>query len=329
MLHMTLAANVLNAVGGSPALDRPDFIARYPTYLPHSANAFLVPLAPFSPDAVETFMKIEKPEEQDAPAEADGYETIGQFYRAIEDGVKVLCETLGETQVFCGDPARQMTPETFDYRGSGRIVPVYDLASALAAIDEIEEQGEGLKHAEVWDGDRDMFHPEREEVAHYFRFMEIKQGRSYQRGDTPASGPSGACLRGGLGRRVSDASEPAVAGLPWRQRDRREDRRVQPALFGPAARPAPRVQRRTGAVVPDGPGDAATEDAGAGTHADADRRRRDDGRAVVRVHAARGADAGAPTRPSASTCSRTVPTSSAVACRSTASRSSSRNCTSP
>jgi CDGSH-type Zn-finger protein len=191
MLHMTLAANVLNAVGGSPALDRPDFIARYPTYLPHSANAFLVPLAPFSPDVVETFMKIEKPEGPDAPPEADGYETIGQFYRAIEDGLKMLCETLGEQQVFSGDPARQITPETFDYRGSGRIVPVYDLASALAAIDEIEEQGEGLKHAEVWDGDRNMFHPERDEVAHYFRLMEIKQGRAYQRGDTPMSGPTG------------------------------------------------------------------------------------------------------------------------------------------
>jgi Ferritin-like len=45
MLHMTLAANLLNAVGGSPSLAHPGFIARYPTYLPHSANAFLVPIA--------------------------------------------------------------------------------------------------------------------------------------------------------------------------------------------------------------------------------------------------------------------------------------------
>jgi CDGSH-type Zn-finger protein len=194
MLHMTLAANVLNAVGGTPALDGPDFIARYPTPLPHSADAFLVGLAPFSPDAVETFMKIEKPEAPDAPEEAEGYHTIGQFYQAIEHGLKTLCERLGEAQVFCGDPARQITPQAFDYRGSGRIVPVYDLASALAAIDEIEEQGEGLKHAEVWDGDRDMFHPEREEVAHYFRFMEIKAGRSFQRGDTPQSGPTGPAV---------------------------------------------------------------------------------------------------------------------------------------
>ncbi|HUR35631.1 MAG TPA: ferritin-like domain-containing protein [Vicinamibacterales bacterium] len=191
MLHMTLAANVLNAVGGAPSLDKPDFIPRYPAYLPHSANAFQVSLLPFSPEAVDTFLKIERPEEASAPAEAEGYETIGQFYQAIEEGLRLLCGTLGEKQVFTGDPARQITPDTFQYSGSGRVVPVYDLASALAAIDEIEEQGEGLKHAEVWDGDRDMYHPEREEVAHYFRFMEITQGRSFRRGDSPASGPTG------------------------------------------------------------------------------------------------------------------------------------------
>jgi CDGSH-type Zn-finger protein len=43
----------------------------------------------------------------------------------------------------------------------------------------------------VWDGDRDMFHPEREEVAHYFRFQEIYVGRRYAPGDTPQSGPTG------------------------------------------------------------------------------------------------------------------------------------------
>jgi CDGSH-type Zn-finger protein len=191
MLHMTLAANVLNAVGGTPVLDHPNFIPRYPTYLPHSANAFQVSLERFSPAAIETFLKIERPEDPDAPAEAEGYETIGQFYQAIEEGLTRLCGELGEAQVFTGDRARQVLPDSFRYSGSGRVIPVYDLASALAAIDEIEEQGEGLKHAEVWDGDRDMYHPEREEVAHYFRFMEIAQGRSFRRGDTPQSGPTG------------------------------------------------------------------------------------------------------------------------------------------
>ncbi len=36
-----------------------------------------------------------------------------------------------------------------------------------------------------------MYHPERDEVAHYFRFTEIAAGRSYRQGDTPQSGPNG------------------------------------------------------------------------------------------------------------------------------------------
>jgi CDGSH-type Zn-finger protein/uncharacterized Fe-S cluster protein YjdI len=36
-----------------------------------------------------------------------------------------------------------------------------------------------------------MFHPERQEVAHYFRFNELVVGRRYRTGDTPQSGPTG------------------------------------------------------------------------------------------------------------------------------------------
>jgi len=135
MLHMTLAANVLNAVGGAPVLDHAAFIPSYPAYLPHSANAFQVSLEPFSPAAIETFMKIERPEDSGAPSEDEGYDTIGQFYQAIEEGLQRLCEEMGEAQVFTGDPARQILPDTFRYSGSGRVIPVYDLASAVAAID--------------------------------------------------------------------------------------------------------------------------------------------------------------------------------------------------
>lgn len=192
MLHMLLASNLLNAVGGQPVLDHPDFIPRYPAYLPHSARTFTVPLARFSPETIATFMLIERPEANDAPPEDDQYHTIGQFYEAIEDGLIALSERLGERAVFTGDPARQVTAESFWYGGSGTIVAVTDLTSALSAVDEIEEQGEGLKHAEVWDGFRDMFHPDLDAVAHYFRFNEIVAGRTYRRGDTPQSGPTGA-----------------------------------------------------------------------------------------------------------------------------------------
>jgi len=191
MLHMTLAANILNAIGGRPQIDKPDFLQTYPLYLPHSSNTFMVPIAKFSRETVNVFLQIEKPEDAEAPGEEDRYETIGQFYRAIEEGLETVCRKLGEQNVFNGDPARQVRPEMMDYKGGGRVIPVTDLESALQAIDEIEEQGEGLKHAEVWDGDRPMFHPEREEVAHYFRFQALLYGRTYRRGDTPQSGPTG------------------------------------------------------------------------------------------------------------------------------------------
>ena len=195
MLHMTLAANVLNAIGGAPALDQPGFIPTYPQYLPHSRGTFFIPLARFSKATVETFMRIENPEAPDAVAEADRYDTQGQFYLAIEDGLKALCAEQGERAIFCGDPARQITADSLDYTGSGRVIPVVDLTSALEAIDEIEEQGEGMTPKDVWDGDRDMFHPDAEEVAHFFRYQQILLGRNYRRGDTPLSGPTGDAFK--------------------------------------------------------------------------------------------------------------------------------------
>ncbi len=214
MLHMTLAANVLNAIGGTPVIDRPDFIPRYPAFLPHSANAFQVPLARFSPETIDIFMKIERPEAPQAPPESDRFDTIGQFYRAIGDALQELSRTLGETAVFSGDRSRQITPQALTYRGSGRIVAVSDLASAQAAIAEIEDQGEGLRHNEVWDGDRDMFHAEREEVAHYFRFVELKEGRAYKRGDTPQSGPSGPAFAVDWNAVYPMRSNPKSADFP-------------------------------------------------------------------------------------------------------------------
>lgn len=83
-----------------------------------------------------------------------------------------------------------MTAGPFHHTG-GAVQPVTDLESALAALDEIVEQGEGTSRGEVWDGDHDIFHPDRDEVAHYYRFEELRLGRRYQRGDTPQSGPTG------------------------------------------------------------------------------------------------------------------------------------------
>ena len=95
MLHMTLVANVLNAVGGSPRVDTPRMLPSYPTFLPHSNRAFEVSLEKFSPKAVETFMRIERPDEHHGLPEDDEFETIGQFYEAIEVGLRRLCDEAG------------------------------------------------------------------------------------------------------------------------------------------------------------------------------------------------------------------------------------------
>ncbi|MGN6723585.1 MAG: ferritin-like domain-containing protein [Marmoricola sp.] len=190
MLHLTLAANVLNAVGGKPVLDAAHLMPGYPRTLPHGDQSLQVQLLPFGPEALEVFLKIEQPSARTAMPESDRYETIGQFYAAISQGLVSLCHELGETTVFSGDPGRQI-PGRYPYGGSGDVVVVTDLATALTAIAEIVEQGEGAEHREVWDGDHEMFHADRNEVAHYFRFQELALGRRFQAGDTPASGPTG------------------------------------------------------------------------------------------------------------------------------------------
>ena len=61
MLHMTIAANILVSLGGSPAINKPEFVPTYPGPLPIGIGGsyFTVHLAPFSMDLVlNTFMVI-------------------------------------------------------------------------------------------------------------------------------------------------------------------------------------------------------------------------------------------------------------------------------
>ncbi|SNS74934.1 Zn-finger domain of CDGSH type-containing protein [Streptosporangium subroseum] len=190
MLHLALAANLLNAVGGRPRLDTLQMLPPHPRRLPHGDRSLEVALVPFGPEALEMFLRLERPAPPGGPAEGEDYETIGQFYAAIEQGLRRLSDTLGEGAVFSGDPARQVSAAHFRHT-AGHLVAVGDLDSALAALREIVEQGEGSAGGGVWDGEQDVFHPEREEVAHYYRFQELKAGRRYRRGDTPRSGPTG------------------------------------------------------------------------------------------------------------------------------------------
>lgn len=194
MLHLILAANVLNAVGGHPSVNHARFVPEYPTYLPHSDKAFLVHLEKLSTSSIGTFLQIEQPKPPHARPEAHDYQTIGQFYEAI---ALALIDLSRDDDIFTGEVSHQVTPEQY-YGGGGEIIVIegpnraIKLEKALAALREIVGQGEGVHHS-IFDGDHVRFGQE-VEPAHYFRFNQIQEGRYYTYTDTPKSGPTGAPL---------------------------------------------------------------------------------------------------------------------------------------
>lgn len=192
MLHMTLASNLLNAVGGRPDVAHPDFVAGYPAKLPMSDPSLPgIPLQHFSQQALETFMLIERPRALVPTAGHRGWTSIGQFYDLIRQGLVALVQKHGEPAVFSGDLGRQVGPEDF-YNSGGEAFRIVDLKSALLAVQVISEQGEGVGDT-IWDSDDTLFGEERQ-VAHYFRFKEILAGRRYGVHDLPRTGPSGALI---------------------------------------------------------------------------------------------------------------------------------------
>jgi hypothetical protein len=173
MLHLALVANLSTAIGAAPTLGRPNFPQRS-GYFP---SPIQLDLQPFGEQALQHFLYLERPEgmeRQDAtgfvptapprdPLAADEtmprgqeYATIGHLYRGIGDGLQTLVARIGEQAVFVGSPRAQATPELFHWPG---LIAVTDLASALAAVAEIIEQGEGAR------GDWRQ--------AHYGRFLAV------------------------------------------------------------------------------------------------------------------------------------------------------------
>ena len=216
MLHMSLAANLLISVGGTSKVNTSKFIPVYPSPLPCFANPFPINLMKFSKPALDTFIEIERPEPAHVPAAKAGkFNTIGQFYDEVVKGLEWLCKDGREASVFSGT-GRQITPEYY-YGGAGKLFEIRGLDDAKRAVTVIKEQGEALPHhiyvkgpgptrPNKYDAKRPEADPvyrtdrqsplhvgfdNQPEPAHYFRFKEIREGRYYQRGDTPKSGPRG------------------------------------------------------------------------------------------------------------------------------------------
>lgn len=200
MLHLGLVANVLNAVGATPRISART-IPAYPLRMtfqgrPFHNRAFPINLAPFSPETIETFLKIEEPEQLLRSAELMEVRitvpalTVGAFYTQIVMLIDELAAK-GERALFSGPPERQLTPDYYWGSGGGIIV-VTDKASANAALDLVISQGEGAWAPSKGEPAANFAEPM--QMGHYFRFKEIAEGRRYLPTDDPGAPPSGGVI---------------------------------------------------------------------------------------------------------------------------------------
>ena len=170
MLHLALVNNLLAAIGMAPHFARPDFPIPEGT-LPANVDLHL---APFNTRTMEHFVYIEQPEGIEikdgqgfthechypravcadllTPTSRD-YRSQGHLYHGIAQGLRRLTDELGEEGLFVGHGEAQMGSAEFPLPG---IFKVTGLDSAMRAIEEIVDQGEGA--------------PAYREDSHYARF---------------------------------------------------------------------------------------------------------------------------------------------------------------
>lgn len=160
MGHLAAVWNITAAVGGAPRIGRTNFPIE-PGYLP---AGIVVKLAPFTKDVLQHFIHLERPHNS---AEPDGagfnyardfkrnpprprltpmgfdYDTVGDFYGTMQQALDVMTERLGEKELFCGDPALQLSANEIDLGGAK---PVLCKKTAVEACQAIVTEGEGASH---------------------------------------------------------------------------------------------------------------------------------------------------------------------------------------
>jgi Ferritin-like len=148
MLHLALVWNLTTAIGGTPYYFRPNFpqgSKYYPIKVP-------IELEPFGPNSLRRFILYEHPQKAAQVREVKSlfkaaggddaeieFGTVGELYGLIESAFS----TIDEKDLFIGLPTQQMSKDLVHFPD---LVPVLDRASAIQAVKEITEQGEGTGH---------------------------------------------------------------------------------------------------------------------------------------------------------------------------------------
>ena len=173
MLHLCLTSNLIVALGGEPDF-APSAMPGYPSSLPHHRPPLTLELSRCTTEVIrDVFMVIERPAPVEAAPEDDQYETLGQFYRALE---VALDELDTATDLFANhQPERQLSnasfygPVPFDDPGSGGLILIRDRETAQQALEVIIHQGEGVG-ADRWAD------PSHHELTHYHKFEQLERG---------------------------------------------------------------------------------------------------------------------------------------------------------
>jgi hypothetical protein len=178
MIHMCLACNILNAIGGDPVLTAPVYPGPLPGDIgPIGGDALDIHLLPFSQSAMQQGMDIEQPVDiPDFPivqlgaglaAEPPATGTIGQFYAALD----AYLETLPASAWM--QNRNQIVDDQFF---PGQLFAVNSYDDAHQAIDQIVSEGEGAGNDPL-----DF----QSEIAHYYRFGECYYNKVLTKADNP------------------------------------------------------------------------------------------------------------------------------------------------
>ncbi len=176
MVHMALACNILNAIGGTPKIADAAFVPTYPGPLPMGIQGDLsVHLKRYSRDLVRNvFMRIEEPvcpltiPVKSAFPQARTIETIGEFYRDIQ--TELVRQDKQDGIFTKGDKSKQV-----GQLDRVQVMTVTDIHSAMMAISTIVTQGEGTSTTPASMGSQ---------VAHYYTFEQFVQGMQIVQDET-------------------------------------------------------------------------------------------------------------------------------------------------
>lgn len=179
MGHLVMAANLLVSLGGAPALGEPGFVPRYPGPVPGGlANGLTLRLRRLSIEQIrDVFLPIERPsvlsrmlghDQTGGPTFREPH-TIESLYEGIERSLTALA---GNQRISFGNVDRQIT----NWLGAERTDPILDLDTALNQLDLIVRQGAGTGPDDPTDADGTDGGDA--ELAHYYRFTEIIEGRA-------------------------------------------------------------------------------------------------------------------------------------------------------